>query len=112
MKLLIVQPVDRVRSLEKETPFWRAFGAWFDFKPVLCRERRPTLSQSGPESFDGSWRRVGYDSEDTTFLFVAHRRPETLERLVPKEDSALLAKYLDDTFESLLMAELDGVFDD
>lgn len=112
IKLLIVQLADRVRSLEKETPFWRAFGAWFDFKPVLCRQRRPNLSQSGPEGADGSWRRVGHDLEDTTFLFIAHRRPETLERLVPNADSALLAGHLDDTFESLLMAELDGVFDD
>jgi hypothetical protein len=70
------------------------------------------LSQKALESLDGSWRRVGHDSEDTTFLFIAHRRPETFERAVPKADSALLAKYLDDTFESLLMAELGGVFDD
>jgi len=70
------------------------------------------LSQKAPESFGGSWRRVGHDAEDTSFLFIAHRRPETLERPVPKADSALLAKHLDDTFESLLMAELGGVFDD
>ena len=112
IKLLIVQPADRVRSLEKETPFWRAFGAWFDFKPVLCRQRRRNAPQSGPESVSGPWRRVGHDLEDTTFLFIAHRKQETLERLVPKDDGALLARYLDDTFESLLMAELDGVFDD
>ena len=100
-----------MRSLEKETPFWRAFGAWFDFKPILCQQRGPTVSQEGIESLGGSWRRVGHDLEDTTFLFIARRRPETLERPVPKADSALLAKYLDDTFESLLMAELGGIFD-
>jgi hypothetical protein len=109
---LIIQPADRVRSLEKETPFWRAFGAWFDFKPVLCRQQRPDLSRQEAGGFDGSWRRVGYGLEDTTFLFTARRRPETLGRPVPEADSTLLAKHLDDTLESLLMAELGGVFDD
>ena len=101
-----------MRSLEKETPFWRAFGAWFAFKPILYRQRGAGLPQKGAVSFGGSWKRVGHDLEDTTFLFTAHRRPETLERPVPKADGALLSKHLDDTFESLLMAELGGIFDD
>ncbi|KAG9053865.1 hypothetical protein FS842_006927 [Serendipita sp. 407] len=110
----------RVRSLEKESPFWRAFGTWFDFEPVLTRrisERDPlhneygrfasdydskkaggsdkedkTTNEDGDGDEDGSdcWRRVGWDETGLSFLFRARRKPETLSWICPKDDDKLL----------------------
>ena len=94
----------KVRSLTKESTFWAAFGLWFDFRPVLVRETlRPNSDQ---------WRCFGVKSDDTTFLFVAHRRPESYLWTIPLLDEELLSGVgvngsdfpkSDDTFERLLM---------
>ncbi len=44
----------KVRSLEKEQPFWQALGAWFDFAPVLARR-----SARGQSKDAGRWHRFG-----------------------------------------------------
>ncbi|KAF7327969.1 hypothetical protein MKEN_00377100 [Mycena kentingensis (nom. inval.)] len=84
----------RIRSLPKESPFWSAFGLYFEFSPVLMRE---------PNS-------------DSTFIFVAQRREESLRWAVPESDADLLsgigawgteAPKSDDTFEALLFMSLE-----
>jgi len=94
----------KVRSLTKESAFWAAFGLWFEFRPVLVREKL------GPNS--DQWRCFGINSDDTTFLFVARRRPESYLWTIPLLDEDLLSGVgvngsdfpkSDDTFESLLM---------
>ena len=101
----------KMRSLSKETPFWSAFGLWFEFVPVLAR--RP--SAKGGEN--ASWSRFSPgDASDETFVLVARRRPESLQWTVPEDDSALLSgvgAYFsespksDDQFEQLLLMGLD-----
>jgi hypothetical protein len=84
--------LDRVRSYEKESPFWRAFGAWFHFEPVLTR-------QDG-----GDWKRVGWDESALSFIFIAKRKLESLDWECPMEDQELVfGPKGDDTFETLLM---------
>ncbi|KJA16427.1 hypothetical protein HYPSUDRAFT_193151 [Hypholoma sublateritium FD-334 SS-4] len=96
----------KLRSLVKETSFWSAFGLWFAFVPVVARE----ISENG------EWTRFGSDSDDTTFIFVAHRRPESFDWNIPLLDEQLLAgtgahgtdsPKGDDTFETLLFMALD-----
>ncbi|KAH9481698.1 hypothetical protein JR316_0006225 [Psilocybe cubensis] len=91
----------KIRSLSKETAFWSAFGLWFEFYPVLVKDND-----------EGDWQRFGANFDDTTFLFTAHRRPESWSWVVPTTDSDLLAgvgskgtdtKKYDDTFENLLL---------
>ncbi|KAJ7067137.1 putative methyltransferase-domain-containing protein, partial [Mycena amicta] len=95
----------RIRSLAKETPFWSAFGLWFDFAPVLVQDTENT-----------SWRRFGAELPDPTFVFVAHRRKESFNWTVPASDADLLTGVFaqgsqmpkgDDTFETLLLMSLD-----
>lgn len=90
----------------KETSFWSSFGLWFAFVPVIARDK----------SGDGEWTRFGSDSDDTTFIFVAHRRPESFDWKIPLLDEQLLAGMGahgtdspkgDDTFEALLFMALD-----
>ena len=92
----------KIRSLAKESSFWSAFGLWFKFRPVLIRDR----------SGDSEWRRFGYDFDDTTFLFVAHRRVESFDWEIPALDDELLggvgahgknSRKGDDAFENLLI---------
>jgi hypothetical protein len=92
----------KIRSLAKESSFWSAFGLWFNFWPVLIRNR----------SSDSEWRRFGSDLDDSTFLFVAHRRAESFDWEIPAVDDELLAgvgahgknsRKGDDTFENLLI---------
>ena len=92
----------KLRSLAKESTFWSAFGLWFKFWPVLVRGK----------SSDNEWRRFGSDLDDTTFLFVAHRRAESFDWEVPALDDELLdgvgaygknSRKGDDTFENLLI---------
>ncbi|KAF9480511.1 hypothetical protein BDN70DRAFT_905714 [Pholiota conissans] len=99
----------KIRSLAKETPFWSAFGLWFDFSPVLSR-----TSSGGPDP--PVWKRFGADFDDTTFLFVAHRRAESYGWELPHSDRDLLAGVGaygtsttkgDDTFENLLLMSLN-----
>ncbi|KAF9563249.1 hypothetical protein CPC08DRAFT_706179 [Agrocybe pediades] len=97
----------KVRSLEKENAFWSAFGLWFEFTPVLVKD-------SGIA--DADWQRFGNNFEDTTFLFTARRRHESLHWTVPELDSDLLAgvgangnenRKGDDTFENILLLSMD-----
>ncbi|KAJ6513066.1 putative methyltransferase-domain-containing protein [Mycena sanguinolenta] len=98
----------RVRSLAKETPFWSAFGLWFDFSPVLVK-------MTGGEA-DSPWQRFGVGLEDPTFVFVARRRKESLGWQLPQSDEDLMQGVMaqgtrlpkgDDTFESLLLMSLE-----
>ncbi|KAJ3935601.1 MAG: putative methyltransferase-domain-containing protein [Lentinula lateritia] len=98
----------KIRSLPKEAPFWAAFGLWFTYEPVLVREQLPDSSLS-------SWQRFGSTFEGPMFIFIARRRPESLEWIVPLEDSNLLAGFgaygtmhpkVDDTFENILFMSL------
>jgi hypothetical protein len=106
----------KVRSLSKETPFWSAFGLWFSFQPVLARRRvRPTESKRAPPDDEPdapeSWRQIGTDEDaDRTFVFVAHRRPESVAWHVPETDKELMdgvgardttSKKGDDAFEMI-----------
>ncbi|CAA7267042.1 unnamed protein product [Cyclocybe aegerita] len=96
----------KIRSLAKETAFWSAFGLWFDFQPVLMK--------NGSEK--SHWQRFGSDFDDTTFLFVAHRRHESFDWKVPLSDPDLLGgvgahgsdtRKGDDTFENLLLMMME-----
>lgn len=81
----------KIRSLTKEQPFWAAFGAWFDFRPVYC----------APASRPTAWAPLGADAAhlshapgvvpDDFFVFVAHRKRHTLAQSAPAHDDALLA---------------------
>jgi len=98
----------KIRSLAKETTFWTAFGLWFQFSPVLAKDPSKTTS--------AEWHRFGVDFDDTTFLFVGHRRPESYSWKVPVIDEDLLGgvgangtdtRKGDDTFENLLLMSLE-----
>ncbi|KAJ8503426.1 hypothetical protein ONZ45_g10867 [Pleurotus djamor] len=98
----------KIRSLAKESLFWSAFGLWFSFYPVLY--------QRG----SSAWIRTGTD-EDVPFVFVAHRRPNSLSWKVPSGDVDLLhgvgaygttTRKSDDTFESMLLMSVDVTEDD
>ncbi|KAF9453507.1 hypothetical protein P691DRAFT_771476 [Macrolepiota fuliginosa MF-IS2] len=103
----------KLRSLTKEIPFWSAFGLWFSFQPILVKHSSdPTLTSSEGETGGAEWRRFGADVDDDIFVFIARRRPESLNWQVPSDDQALLGgvnawgnpdQKSDDTFESLLL---------
>ncbi|PWN31722.1 uncharacterized protein FA14DRAFT_110222, partial [Meira miltonrushii] len=94
----------KIRSLPKEEPFWRTFGAWFDFSPVLIAERKADSTNDQQQS----WRLFGAkksdmyapshalanlkdeDAEDDVFIFVATRRPETLSCTPVSNDARLM----------------------
>ncbi len=129
----------KVRSLAKEAPFWSAFGLWFSFEPVLERRLRsqksgpvrpgsrnspsdpasqrqapPTLVPEGSDD-DGEWQRFGATLDEDMFIFVARRRAESVEWVVPESDEELLggvgargtqARKSDDTFESILLLKV------
>ncbi|EIN09875.1 hypothetical protein PUNSTDRAFT_65892 [Punctularia strigosozonata HHB-11173 SS5] len=93
----------KVRSLAKEMPFWQAFGLWFQFYPVLVRHSR-----------SADWS-TSFTSADQTFIFIAHRRPDSHSWCIPCHDEELLRGYGargtdnakgDDTFEGLLLANI------
>ena len=109
----------KIRSLPKETPFWNAFGLWFEFSPVLSRG---ALSKDGHENemeMDGKdqWTRFSPgEPSDDTFVLVATRRPESLSWTIPDDDAVLLAGVgsynsdtprSDDQFEQLLLMGMD-----
>jgi hypothetical protein len=94
-----------IRSLPKETPFWSAFGLWFSFFPVICNS--------------GDWDRLGSGFEDRIFMFIAKRRTESQQWIVPDSDKDLLQGVgangtpnpkSDSTFESLLFFSLEEDF--
>jgi predicted nicotinamide N-methyase len=101
----------KIRSLSKETPFWSAFGLWFSFEPVIARKIDANNSLS-------EWQRFGSDigvDSDLAFIFVARRRPESLNWTIPSENIDLLGgvgargtcgKKSDETFETLLLMGL------
>jgi len=105
----------QIRSLEKEAPFWHAFGTWFDFEPVLCRRRckdgeewerfgakmshfRSAHETSAAQSRQTEPQREGEeaaeeeedDAPDQYFLFLASRRPGTQGALAPSDDAQLM----------------------
>ncbi|KAK0204944.1 putative methyltransferase-domain-containing protein [Desarmillaria ectypa] len=96
----------KIRSLEKEAPFWSAFGLYFSFQPVLSRRILPNSEK------DQSWQRLGSSFEETTFIFVAQRRHNSFVWQIPPNDHDLLAGVGalgtdtpkgDEYFESLLL---------
>lgn len=125
----------KIRSLPKEEPFWRAFGAWFDFAPVLISERKADSATTDQQQ---SWRLFGAkksdmyaldhatsqlndeEAEDDVFIFVATRRPKTLSCTPVSNDARLMEGFMRsqdgleiqgkgiDTFELILMASLEG----
>ncbi|KDQ13551.1 hypothetical protein BOTBODRAFT_111314 [Botryobasidium botryosum FD-172 SS1] len=86
----------KVRSLQKESPFWFAFGAWFSFHPVLYRHKKVPPSQ---------WNRFG--SSTSSFVFVATRKQETLGWTVPEDDTALMGRG-DMAFEQILLFDMES----
>ena len=119
----------RIRSLQKESPFWSAFGLWFSYEPVLYRRCRPfhrgdddygsdrpllnTYSNKDPEM---DWAR--YHTPSSTYIFIARRKGTSLGWSVPEGDKDLLEgvgaygdqrQKGDDTFDlMLLMGMLDN----
>ncbi|KAG2145377.1 putative methyltransferase-domain-containing protein [Suillus bovinus] len=101
----------KIRSISKETPFWSAFGLWFSFEPVIARKIDANNSLS-------EWQRFGSDiggDGDLAFIFVARRRPESLNWIIPSGNIDLLGgvgaggtcdKKSDETFETLLLMGL------
>ena len=97
----------KIRSLAKETPFWTAFGLWFEYEPVLVRE----------SALGHPWQRFGTDD---TFIFSGRRRLVSFSWQIPPNDHDLLlgrgamgnnnAKE-DDTFETLLLMTLSNESD-
>ncbi len=88
--------------MAKEAPFWHAFGAWFKFEPVILRS-------TDPRAEDKAWRRFGVQGE--TWVFAGRRRNETYGRIVTVAtmgDVELLTAWHDDSFEMLLLMEMDG----
>ncbi|KAI0258401.1 putative methyltransferase-domain-containing protein [Gloeopeniophorella convolvens] len=94
----------RVRELQKEAPFWAAFGLWFVFAPVLVQEA----------GAGGRWTRLGAGSEGDgeVYVFSARRRAESVGWEVPEDDGELLegveargtrVRKGDDAFELLLL---------
>jgi hypothetical protein len=97
----------KIRSLSKETPFWSAFGLWFEYEPVLVRET----------ALDQPWQRFGSSSlDESTFVFIARRRAISFLWEIPLNDQDLIlgrgargdnAVKEDDTFELLLLMSLN-----
>ncbi|KAH0585315.1 hypothetical protein H2248_008556 [Termitomyces sp. 'cryptogamus'] len=100
----------KLRSLSKETPFWSAFGLWFNFEPILVKDT---------SSADSQWQRFGASAVyDPVFIFVGCRRPESFSWTIPLDDSDLLggkgamgndSMKSDDTFETLLFMTMDDM---
>lgn len=105
----------RIRDLEKEWPFWAAFGGWFEFEPVLVLDKRSPQAR---------WKRYGVPGE--TWIFIGRRRlrhgslkqgrgDESKDFEVDVDalsDSELLGLTQSDTFEQLLQLSLMGDGDD
>lgn len=113
----------KIRSLPKECPFWSAFGLWFDWEPVLYRNREnvaeiPSVAANGqePNSPPIPWTR--YHSPSSTYLFIARRKPSSRSWPVPESDRELLegvgangtgSRKGDDGFELMLLMDLIDV---
>jgi hypothetical protein len=101
----------KIRSLPKESPFWSAFGLWFDWEPVLYREKNANLAPGVANN--PLWTR--YHSPSSTYLFIAHRKSASLLWSMPDSDSDLLEgvgglgddfKKADEGFEVMLLMDL------
>lgn len=109
----------KIRSLAKETPFWTAFGLWFNFAPVIARRRTSSGHVHGSE--EPQWERfVPAGGQDDSLMFVAQRRRESKTWNIPEIDDDLLGgvgacgnqeSKSDDTFETMLLMSLDAVDD-
>ncbi|SGZ01630.1 BQ5605_C033g11157 [Microbotryum silenes-dioicae] len=105
----------KIRSLPREEPFWKAFGIWFDFRPVYYRPvptsaQDPNTTFPSPAADEDHWHRFGETSEgqNQLFIFVCTRRPKTYTWDVPKEDEALMNGLgSDDQFETLLLLGME-----
>lgn len=100
----------KVRSLTKEAPFWSTFGLWFAFEPVIARE----VGHADP-TFIAPTSEAGDSDSNLAFVFIATRRPESVNWMVPEEDIDLLSgagaggtssPKSDETFEMLLMMRM------
>ena len=92
----------RIREMAKEAPFWHAFGAWFKFEPVVFRSTDPSAE-------DKAWRRFGAQGE--SWIFAGRRRSETygrIDTIAAMSDLELLTAWCDDSFETLLLMEMDA----
>jgi len=118
----------KTRSLQKESPFWSAFGLWFTYEPVLYRRHRnsPLPSRQGNRESDHpprnirsnedsqpSWAR--YHAPSSTYIFIAHRRTASLDWNVPEDDGDLLGgvgahgdqrRKGDDAFDLMLLMSM------
>jgi hypothetical protein len=92
-----VRGLDMIRSLLKEAPFWSAFGTWFNFLPVLVRDKSALAAH---------WERFGSRGDGTIFIFVATRKPESLAQTVPNDVELMGGS--DDTFETMLLMNMSG----
>ncbi|GAC94085.1 hypothetical protein PHSY_001654 [Pseudozyma hubeiensis SY62] len=95
----------KIRSLTKEQPFWSALDSWFDFRAVDCRSTRgpdhkmQSEEQIAPDNEASHWHRFGSqgedygasaDSDQELFVFVGHRRKDTIGCLAPESDTDLM----------------------
>ncbi|SJX62767.1 uncharacterized protein SRS1_11031 [Sporisorium reilianum f. sp. reilianum] len=90
----------KIRSLTKEQPFWSALDSWFDFRAVDCRSRpRSSDTHENADASESKWHRFGSEGEDhgasaasdqELFVFVGHRRKETIGCLAPESDVELM----------------------
>lgn len=120
----------RIRSLQKESPFWSAFGLWFSYGPVLYRRDRQSLLSShqlnsnyesdrppsnthSDDDPGAEWAR--YNAPSSTYVFVARRRSISIGWSVPEDDKDLLEgvgaygnqrRKGDDAFELMLLMSL------
>ncbi|KAI6123303.1 hypothetical protein EDD17DRAFT_1466605 [Pisolithus thermaeus] len=106
----------KMRSLQKEAPFWAAFGLWFTFYPVLLDDHGLKEDVNAE-----SWIPFGDidpDTPDRTFIFYAYRRPESLSWEIPQSDQDLIDgvgargtsfSKTDDTFETLLLMVMEPI---
>lgn len=87
----------KIRSLTKEQPFWSALGSWFDLQAVDCR---PILTENAAaDDAEEEWHRFGStgqdygasaDSDQELFVFVGHRRRDTIGCVAPESDADLM----------------------
>jgi hypothetical protein len=106
---------DHTRSLHKEMPFFRAFGSYFSLQMVLERviaddNRNHNLEVEGRQ-LDFDYTRLGAQSD--SFLFVCKRKLDTLDErdIGLISDAEIMGGFrglLDDTFESLLLMNIDA----
>ncbi|KAI6108155.1 hypothetical protein F5141DRAFT_1189125 [Pisolithus sp. B1] len=103
----------KTRSLQKEAPFWAAFGLWFTFHPVLCRHRLVVDDHGLKEDVQAeSWIPFGDTDPDTP------DRTFSLSWEIPQSDQDLIDgvgargtsfRKADDTFETLLLMVMEHI---